>query len=454
VKGGATGGGRSCVEPRESINLEFTGDFHAVTAANNLLSSLIDHHLYSGNPLGIDPSQIIHRRCLDINDRALRRVLLRYGEGPRVVTREEHFVITAASEIMAILGLSTSLADLKRRLSSMLVGYRLDESPVFAGELKAPGAMAAILRDALKPNLVQTTEGGPALVHGGPFANVAHGTNTVVADQLALGLADLVITETGFGSDLGAEKFVHIVAPSAGLKVDAAVLVVNIPSLKMHGGRSKEELGIPDPKAVEAGLPNLDHHVAILKSLGMVPVVALNRFPTDTDREAELVLDHLRGNRVACAEHHFYAEGGAGGQELAREVERVALSGTSRMTSLYRTEDAIEGKIEVLASKVYGADGVDYGPEAREDIRRIAAVEAFARLPLCVAKTQASLSDDPALKGVPRGWRFRVRRIFPRSGAGFLVVQAGNVELMPGLGKKPAAWDVDISDEGQITGLR
>ncbi len=454
IKGGATGGGVSNVEPRENINLEFTGDFHAVAAANNLLSSLVDHHLYMGNALGLDPSQITHRRCLDVNDRSLRNVLLRYGEGAKAITREEHFVITAASEVMAILSLTSSIADLKRRLGAMLVGYRLDETPVTAQDLKAPGAMAVLLREALKPNLVQTTEGGPALVHGGPFANVAHGTNSVLADALALGLSEFLITEAGFGADLGVEKFAHIVAPSAGLSVDATVIVANVQSLKMHGGKPKDKLEEPDPAAVAVGLANLDQQVTILKTLGMVPVAALNRFPSDTDEEVQVVLDHCRRRSVACSEHRFFAQGGAGGLELARAVERVARSGESRLRPLYGPSDPVEEKVEVLASKIYGADGVDYTPEARNDLRRIEAVDATARLPICMAKTQASLADDPKLLGAPRGWRLKVRRLYPRTGAGFLVVQAGSIELLPGLGKSPAAWGMDITDAGQVLGLR
>ncbi len=453
VKGGAAGGGYAQVLPMEEINLHFNGDFHAITAAHNLLAALIENHIYHGNALGIDPKRVLWRRVMDISDRSLRKIIVGLGEKVNGVLRESGFDITAASEIMAILCLAEGIEDLKRRLGSVLVAFTQQGTPVYARDLEAVGAMTVLLKEAIKPNLVQTLEGQPALIHGGPFANIAHGNNSILATRLALKLADYVVTEGGFGSDLGAEKFFDIVAPQFNLKPDVAVVVLSIRALKSHGGVSAAQLAEFNPEAVRAGLSNLAKHVANLREVYQLPLVAaINKFPADHDREIEVVLEYCRREQIPVAISEVVARGGEGGTELARRVLEVIAAGENRFRPLYRPEYSITEQLALLATKIYGAAGVTYTNEALKALEEIKAL-GFDHLPVCVAKTQMSLSDQPALKGAPQGWSLTVRDLKLAAGAGFVVALAGNILTMPGLPKKPAANQIDLAPDGTITGL-
>jgi formate--tetrahydrofolate ligase len=452
VKGGATGGGYSQILPMEEINLHFTGDIHAVTATHNLLAALIDNHLHQGNPLRIDPKRVVWRRCLDISDRQLRHLVCGLGGRGDGVIRESGFDITAASEIMAILCLTTGIADLKERLGRILVAYDLDNQPVYARDLKATGALAALLKDALKPNLVQTIEGQPALVHGGPFANIAHGNNSVLATRLALKLADYVITEGGFASDLGAEKFFDIVSRSAGLKPDAAVLVASIRALKFHGGVAKAEVDREDLAALERGFPNLERHFRNLSELYQLPVViAINRFPGDTPAELERLASYCRAIGARAALSEVVAKGGAGGTELAEQVLQ-SLQDFNGFAPIYPLHQTLPEKIRTIATKVYGAAAVEFSPEAERALVRLESL-GYGGLPVCIAKTQMSFSDNPNLKGAPSGWTLTVREARLLAGAGFVVAIAGTILTMPGLPVCPAAERIDLTEDGRITGL-
>jgi len=449
IKGGATGGGRARLVPSNDINLHFTGDIHAIGAAHNLLAALIDNHLHQGNELGLDPRRILWPRVVDVNDRALRRVVIGLGGPSDGVPRETRFDITVASEIMAILCLAESLTDLKERLGRILVGYTYDGRPVFARDLGAAGAMTAILAQAIKPNLVQTLEGQPAFVHGGPFANIAHGNSSVLATRLALKVADYVVTEGGFAADLGAEKFFDIVHGYSGLVPDVAVLVASVRALRMHGGVPKSRMHEPDTAAVRAGLSNLDHHVRLVQRFGLPVVVAINRFDGDSPEELAVVAERCRELGVRWAEVTVVQQGGAGGEALARAVLETLERETPRFRPAYEWDRPIKEKLERLAQFVYGADGVDFTPEAERDIAACEALGA-AGLPLCVAKTQHSITDQPHRKGAPRGWRLTVRAVRPNLGAGFLVSLTGTVVTMPGLPRRPAALDVDVNDDGTV----
>jgi len=452
VKGGATGGGRAQVVPMEDINLHFTGDIHAVTAANNLLAAMVDNHIQKGNELGIDPKRVTVRRAIDINDRALRETVVGLGGPTDGVARPDGFIITAATEVMAILCLASDLQDLRRRLGEIVVGFTRDRRPVRARDLKAHGAMTVLLKDALKPNLVQTLEGSPALVHGGPFGNIAHGTNSLVATRMALKLADYVVIETGFGADLGAEKFVDIVCRQSGLRVDAAVIVATCRALKLNGGAKKDRVGEADVEALKRGIPNLMVHVENVRAFGVPVVVALNVFTGDAPeelREVELALDVAGVHHARATVHE---EGGEGGKALATEVLE-ALKATPRpMEPVCAPELPIKEKLEAIATRVYRADGVSYDRRAEADIKLLERL-GFGALPVCVAKTQNSLSDDPRLRGVPKGWRLTVNEVRLSAGAGFLVAVCGEVLLMPGLPSEPAAEGIDIDAEGRTVGL-
>jgi len=452
LKGGAAGGGYSQVVPMEDINLHFTGDFHAIGAANNLLAAMLDNHVFQGNALDIDTSKITWKRAVDMNDRELRKIEIGLGGEKNGIEREDGFLITVASEIMAILCLSTSYADLKRRLGNIIVAYNKSGEPVRASELKASGAMAALLKDALKPNLVQTLEGTPAIVHGGPFANIAHGCNSVLATKAAMLLGDYAITEAGFGADLGAEKFLDIKCRKTGLKPSAVVVVATVRALKMHGGMPKEELATEDLAALEKGLPNLLRHVGNVTNVYKLPaVVAINRFPTDTDREIELIRKKCDELKVKAVLSTVWADGGEGGLELAKEVVKIA-DGENDFSFAYEDDLTIKQKIEAVATKIYGADGVDYTGEAEEQIRNLEK-QGMSAFPVCIAKTQYSFSDDPKKLGAPKGFRITVRSVTASAGAEFLVVLTGNVLTMPGLPKRPAAENVDLDENGKITGL-
>lgn len=452
LKGGAAGGGYAQVVPMEDINLHFTGDFHAIGAANNLLAAMLDNHIFQGNALDIDTSKITWKRAVDMNDRELRKIEIGLGGEKNGIERQDGFLITVASEIMAILCLSTSYADLKRRLGNIIVAYNKSGEPIRARDLKASGAMAALLKDALKPNLVQTLEGTPAIVHGGPFANIAHGCNSVLATKAAMLLGDYAITEAGFGADLGAEKFLDIKCRKTGLKPSAVVVVATVRALKMHGGMPKEELANEDLAALEKGLPNLLRHVGNVANVYKLPaVVAINRFPTDTDREIELVQKKCDELKVKAVLSTVWADGGAGGLELAKEVVKIA-DGENDFSFAYEDDLTIKQKIEAVATKIYGADGVDYTSEAEEQIRNLERQETSA-FPVCIAKTQYSFSDDPKKLGAPKGFRITVRSVTASAGAEFLVVLTGNVLTMPGLPKRPAAENVDLDENGKITGL-
>ena len=452
VKGGAAGGGYAQVIPMEDINLHFTGDFHAIGAANNLLAAMLDNHIYQGNKLGIDPRKITWKRCVDMNDRQLRFVVDGLGGKVNGIPREDGYDITVASEIMAVLCLSSSITDLKERLARIIVGYTYDDKPVTAGDLKAHGAMTALLKDAIKPNLVQTLEGTPALVHGGPFANIAHGCNSVIATKTALKLADYTVTEAGFGADLGAEKFLDIKCRLANLKPDAVVIVATIRALKMHGGRAKTELNNEDLVALEKGMPNLLRHVKNIKEVYKLPsVVAVNRFPTDTDSEIQLVIDKCKELGVNVVLSTVWADGGAGGIALANEVVDLCEK-PNDFTFSYDLDCSIEEKIENIVTKVYGGDGVIFTDEAKKQIKTLNSL-GFDKLPVCVAKTQYSFSDDMTKLGAPENFKVTVRSLKVSAGAGFVVVLTGNIMTMPGLPKAPAAENIDVDENGVITGL-
>ena len=452
IKGGAAGGGYAQVVPMEDINLHFTGDFHAIGAANNLLAAMLDNHIYQGNALHIDPRRITWRRCVDMNDRQLRFITDGLGGRVNGVPREDGYDITVASEIMAVFCLSSSITDLKERLSRIVVGYTYDEQPVTAGQLGAVGAMAALLKDAIKPNLVQTLEGTPAFVHGGPFANIAHGCNSVMATRMAMKLGDYAVTEAGFGADLGAEKFLDIKCRMAGLRPSAVVMVATVRALKMHGGLAKTDLGREDLGALEAGLPNLLRHVSNIVNVYKLPcVVAVNRFPTDTDAEIGLVIEKCRALGVRTVLSTVWADGGAGGTELAEEVVRLCELPNDFSFS-YPLEDSIEDKITAVVRRIYGGDGVTFAPAASKEIARLTAL-GYGGLPVCMAKTQYSFSDDPAKLGAPEGFTVTVRNVKVSAGAGFIVALTGDIMTMPGLPKVPAAQRIDVDENGRISGL-
>ena len=453
IKGGAAGGGYAQVVPMEDINLHFTGDFHAIGAANNLLAAMLDNHIYQGNALNIDPRRITWKRCVDMNDRQLRFVTDGLGGRVNGVPREDGFDITVASEIMAVFCLASSITDLKERLSKIVVAYTYDEKPVTAGELGATGAMAALLKDALKPNLVQTLEGTPAFVHGGPFANIAHGCNSVIATKMAMKLADYAITEAGFGADLGAEKFLDIKCRMAGLTPSAVVIVATVRALKMHGGVAKTELGTENLEALKAGIPNLLRHVSNIKNVYKLPsVVAVNRFPTDTDAEIELIIDECKKLGVNVVLSTVWAEGGKGGEALAREVVRLCEEEKGDFTFSYDTELTIPEKIDAIVKKIYGGDGINITPAAA---KQIATLEKYGydKLPVCMAKTQYSFSDDMTKLGAPTGFTVTIKNVKVSAGAGFIVVLTGDIMTMPGLPKAPSALKIDVDENGKITGL-
>ena len=453
IKGGAAGGGYAQVVPMEDINLHFTGDFHAIGAANNLLAAMLDNHIYQGNALNIDPRRITWKRCVDMNDRQLRFVTDGLGGRVNGVPREDGYDITVASEIMAVFCLASSIADLKERLSKIIVGYTYDEKPVTAGDLKAVGAMAALLKDAIKPNLVQTLEGTPAFVHGGPFANIAHGCNSVMATKMAMRLGDYAITEAGFGADLGAEKFLDIKCRMAGLTPSAVVIVATIRALKMHGGVAKTDLGSENLEALEKGIPNLLRHVSNIKNVYKLPsVVAVNRFPTDTDAEVDLIIEKCKALGVNVVLSNVWAEGGKGGEELAREVVRLCEEEKGDFTYSYELDGTIEDKIEAIVKKVYGGAGVSFLPSAKKQIAQLTAL-GFDKCPICVAKTQYSFSDDQTKLGAPEGFTITVKNVKVSAGAGFVVALTGDIMTMPGLPKVPAAERIDVDDSGKISGL-
>ena len=452
IKGGAAGGGYAQVVPMEDINLHFTGDMHAITAANNLLCAMLDNHMQQGNVLGIDPRRVVFTRVMDMNDRALRNITIGLGGKVNGVPREDHFMITVASEVMAILCLAKDLDDLKKRFGDILVAYTFAGKPVYARDLHAEGAMTALMRDAIKPNLVQTLEGTPALMHGGPFANIAHGCNSVQATRLAMKLADIAITEAGFGADLGAEKFMDIKCRKAGIAPDCIVLVATVRALKYNGGVPKTELNAPNMTALEHGICNLDAHLDNMKKFGVPVVVAINAFPTDTAEEMEFIRKHCaeRGVRVALSE--VFAKGGEGGEELAREVLAVLDEGKADFHMLYEDELPLEEKIRKIAKEIYGADGVTFAPAAHKELMNITDM-GYGTLPVCIAKTQYSLSDDASLLGRPSQFVVNVRSARLAAGAGFVVVETGAVMTMPGLPKIPAAEKIDVDGAGVITGL-
>ena len=452
IKGGAAGGGYAQVIPMEDINLHFTGDFHAIGAANNLLAAMLDNHIYQGNALGIDPRRITWRRCVDMNDRQLRNVVDGLGGRVNGTPREDGYDITVASEIMALLCLASDISDLKERLARIVVGYTYDERPVTAGDLHAQGAMAALLRDAIKPNLVQTLEGTPALVHGGPFANIAHGCNSVTATKAAMACGDYAVTEAGFGADLGAEKFLDIKCRLAGLRPSAVVIVATVRALKMHGGLAKSELGKEDLTALEAGMPNLLRHVKNIREVYRLPaVVAVNRFPTDTDAEIELIIEKCRALGVNVELSTVWADGGAGGESLAREVVRLCEE-ENDFTFAYPSDMPIAEKIEAVVKKVYRGDGVSFTPQAEKEIARLEEL-GYGNVPVCIAKTQYSFSDDPLKLGAPEGFTVTVKKVKISAGAGFAVVLTGDIMTMPGLPKVPAAERIDVDENGVISGL-
>lgn len=453
IKGGAAGGGHAQVVPMEDINLHFTGDFHAIGAANNLLAAMLDNHIKQGNELGIDVRRITWKRCVDMNDRQLRNIIDGLGGVANGVLREDGFDITVASEIMAVLCLSGSITELKSRLSKIIVGYTFDERPVTCGDLKAEGAMAALLKDALKPNLVQTLEGTPALVHGGPFANIAHGCNSVTATKLALKLGDYAITEAGFGADLGAEKFLDIKCRMAGLVPDAVVIVATVRALKMHGGLDKKSLATEDLDALKKGIPNLLRHISNIKNVYRLPcVVAVNRFPTDTDSEIDFIIKECKDLGVNVMLSTVWADGGKGGEELAREVVRLCSEEKGDFAYSYSLDCRIEEKIEAVVKKVYGGDGITVLPAAKKQIDKLTAL-GFGNLPICIAKTQYSFSDDPTRLGAPEGFTVTIKNVKVSAGAGFIVVLTGDIMTMPGLPKHPAAENIDIDENGVISGL-
>jgi formate--tetrahydrofolate ligase len=452
MKGGAAGGGYAQVVPMEDINLHFTGDFHAITSAHNLLAALLDNHIHQGNVLNIDPKKIIWKRVLDMNDRTLRNVIIGLGGKGDGFVRQAGFDITVASEIMAILCLATSLTDLKERLSRMIVAYRTDGSAVTAGDLQATGAMALLLKDAIMPNLVQTVENTPAFIHGGPFANIAHGCNSVMATTTALKLADYVVTEAGFGADLGAEKFFDIKCRFAELKPDAAVIVATIRALKMNGGVPKTELGTENLEALEAGIANLARHLENVGKFGVPAVVAINKFPTDTDAEINLLKEKCAAQGVDVVLAEVFTKGGEGAIDLANKVIEICETKPSNYAPLYDVEGTIEEKITKIATEIYRAGRVDFAPAARKQIAEIAAL-GLDKMPICMAKTQYSFSDNPALLGAPTGFTLTVREVKVSAGAGFIVALTGTIMTMPGLPKVPAANGMDITEDGEIIGL-
>ena len=453
IKGGAAGGGYAQVVPMEDINLHFTGDFHAIGAADNLLAAMLDNHIQQGNALGIDVRKITWKRCVDMNDRQLRFIVDGMGGKANGVPREDGFDITVASEIMAVLCLSTSISDLKDRLSKIIVGYTYDDKPVTCGQLKAQGAMTALLKDAIKPNLVQTLEGTPAFVHGGPFANIAHGCNSVMATKMALKMGDYAVTEAGFGADLGAEKFLDIKCRMAGLTPDAVVIVATVRALKMHGGLDKKQLGTEDLGALEKGIPNLLRHVSNIKNVYKLPcVVAVNRFPTDTDAEIDFIIKKCKELGVNTVLSTVWAEGGKGGEALAKEVVRLCEEEKGDFTFSYDTEMTIAEKIEAIVKKVYGGDGISIMPNAKKQIAQLESL-GFGKCPVCIAKTQYSFSDDPTKLGAPEHFTVTVKNVKISAGAGFIVVLTGDILTMPGLPKSPAAERIDVDENGKITGL-
>ena len=452
IKGGAAGGGYSQVVPMEDINLHFTGDFHAITSAHMLLSAMLDNHIQQGNALNIDPRRIVWKRVVDMNDRELRNIVVGLGGKAHGVPRQDGFDITVASEVMAILCLANSLHDLKERLSKIIVAYDYSGNPVTAGQIKAHGAMAALLKDAIKPNLVQTLENVPAIIHGGPFANIAHGCNSVMATKTCMKLADYTITEAGFGADLGAEKFFDIKCRYAGLKPDAVVIVATVRALKMHGGVPKTELKTPNVEAVKAGLCNLEKHIENVKKFGVPAVVAINIFAQDTAEELEAVREHCAKHGVNVALSDVFAKGGEGGIELAKEVVALAESGKANFKPIYELDMPLKEKIETIAKEIYGADGVNYTKEADKALKEFEAL-GYGNLPVCMAKTQYSFSDDQTLLGRPSGFTITIKNCRIAAGAGFVVVLTGDIMTMPGLPKVPAAEKIDVSDEGVIIGL-
>ena len=452
IKGGAAGGGYSQVVPMEDINLHFTGDFHAITSAHMLLAAMLDNHIQQGNALNIDPRRIVWKRVVDMNDRELRNIVVGLGGKAHGVPRQDGFDITVASEVMAILCLANDLHDLKERLSKIIVAYDYSGKPVTAGQIKAQGAMAALLKDAIKPNLVQTLENVPAIIHGGPFANIAHGCNSVMATKTAMKLADYTITEAGFGADLGAEKFFDIKCRYAGLKPDAAVIVATVRALKMHGGVPKTELTTPNVEAVKKGLVNLEKHIENVKKFGVPCVVAINIFAQDTAEELEAVREHCAKHGVNVALSDVFAKGGEGGIDLAKEVITLAESGKSSFAPIYPLEYSLKDKIATIAKEIYGADGVSYTKEASKALKEFEDL-GYGNLPVCMAKTQYSFSDDPALLGRPSGFNITIKNCRISAGAGFIVVLTGDVMTMPGLPKVPAAEKIDVSDGGVISGL-
>ena len=452
IKGGAAGGGYAQVVPMEDLNLHFTGDFHAITSANNLLAALLDNHIQQGNELGIDPRQIVWKRCMDMNDRVLRNIVVGLGSKMDGMVREDHFVITVASEIMAILCLADDMADLKKRLGRIIVAYTFDGKPVTADDLQATGSMAALLKDALKPNLIQTLEHTPAIVHGGPFANIAHGCNSVRATKTALKLADYVITEAGFGADLGAETFFDIKCRMAGLKPDAVVLVATIRALKYNGGVPKDELSSENLDALKAGIVNLEKHIENLHKFGVPVVVTLNSFVTDTKAETDFVEQFCKERGCEFALSEVWEKGGEGGIDLANKVLETIEHKESNFKVLYDDSLSLKEKIETVAKEIYGADGVTYSPAAERELKRITDL-GMGDFPVCMAKTQYSLSDDAKKLGRPSGFKINVREVYASAGAGFVVAVNGSIMTMPGLSKKPAAYGIDVDDNGVITGL-
>ena len=452
IKGGAAGGGNAQVVPMEDLNLHFTGDFHAITSANNLLAAMLDNHLQQGNILNIDPNQIVWKRCVDMNDRVLRNIVIGLGRKADGVVREDHFIITVASEIMAVLCLAEDMRDLKERLGRIVVAYTYDSKPVTAKQLNAVGSMAALLKDALKPNLIQTLENTPAIVHGGPFANIAHGCNSVRATKTALKLADVVVTEAGFGADLGAEKFLDIKCRMAGLKPDAIVLVATVRALKYNGGIPKSDLSNENLKALKLGIVNLEKHIENLQKFGVPVIVSLNRFTTDSDTELAFVKHFCESRDCEFSLSEVWEKGGDGGIDLAEKVLHTMKEKESRYQPIYSLDLSLKEKIETIAKEIYGADGVTYDPSAENAIQKIEAL-GYRDFPVCMAKNQYSLSDDPSKLGRPSGFTINIREVYVSAGAGFVVAITGTVMTMPGLPKVPAAERIDVDESGNITGL-
>lgn len=452
IKGGAAGGGYAQVVPMEDLNLHFTGDFHAITSANNLLAALLDNHIQQGNILGIDPERIVWKRCIDMNDRVLRNIVVGLGKKTDGVVRQDHFVITVASEIMAILCLAENMKDLKQRLGKIIVAYTYEDKPVTADDIQATGAMAALLKDAVKPNLIQTLEHTPALVHGGSFANIAHGCNSVAATRIGLKLADYCITEAGFGADLGAEKFFDIKCRMSGLKPDVAVLVATVRALKYNGGVPKDDLAAPDIEALKSGIVNLEKHIENIQQFGVPVVVTLNKFASDSEEELAYVKDFCIGHNCEFALSEVWEKGGEGGIELANKVIETLENKKSDFHTIYNNEASLTEKIETIAEKIYDADGVEYDTQAVKQLKRLTEL-GFGSFPVCMAKTQFSFSDDPKLLGRPENFKIHVREVYVSAGAGFVVVLTGSVMTIPGLPKKPAAYGIDVDDNGVITGL-